>query len=87
MLSPSRFVCVRAVSSTQRSVADRAKALPLRLAGDVNNDMAPLDDRGDHDMLLVLGATPKRVASKRRQGFGVERGHGGSPRPPPRPRG
>ena len=49
------------VSSAQRSIADRAEAPLPRLAGDVNNDMLPLDARGDHHTLLVLSST-QRIA-------------------------
>ena len=47
------------------------------LAGNVNNDMLPLDARGDHHTLLVLSST-QRIAGERRQSIGVERQHGGS---------
>ena len=66
----------------QRSIADRAEAPPSRLVGDVNNDMLPSDDRGDHHILLVFSPTPKGIAGERRQSVGVEREHDGSLRPP-----
>ena len=64
----------------QRSVADRAEALPPRLAGDVNNDMLRLDDHRDHSALLVLSST-QRIARERCEIVGVTREHGESPRP------
>ena len=69
-------MCTHAASSTQLSIADYAKALPLRLAGDVNNDMLPLDGRADHNTLLVTISTPAGIATKRFQSIGVERDAG-----------